>query len=30
LKSVIETVVASELLSSLLGGQGENGEAEKA
>ena len=30
LKSVIETVVASELLNSLLGGQGENGEAEKA
>lgn len=30
LKSVIETVVASELLSSLLGGQGENTEAEKA
>ena len=30
LKSVIETVVASELLNSLLGGQGENTEAEKA
>ena len=30
LKSVIETVVASELLNSLLGGQGENIEAEKA
>lgn len=30
LKSVIETVVASELLNSLLGGQSENGEAEKA
>lgn len=30
LKSVIETMVASELLNSLLGGQGENTEAEKA
>ena len=30
LKSVIETVFASELLNSLLGGQGENTEAEKA
>ena len=30
LKSVIGTVVASELLNSLLGGQSENGEAEKA
>lgn len=30
LKSVIETVVASELLNSLLGGQGENTEAEKS
>lgn len=30
LKSVIETVIANELLNSLLGGQSENGEAEKA